>query len=230
MFDGFKSRWMIALLVGVLHRLADRHEQLQPLARRQLGIVAIFVMRHALDQLHHKIGAAVVADAGIENLGDVGMVHQGQRLPLLLEAGQHTSESRPGRMTLTAMRRCTGAVWSATQTSPMPPSPSFWRSLIAAGENAARLESRRGGLQGRLVLEGDGAYHFTASRQFAGIVVSANQHFDAAAQFRIARTEPIQDCGAFLGLGRDGFQKGGLNLFGVDRHGYLRFGASQEHA
>ena len=28
-----------------------------------------------------------------------------------------------------ATRRCTGAAWSATQTSPMPPSPSFWRSL-----------------------------------------------------------------------------------------------------
>ena len=39
------------------------------------------------------------------------------------------SESRPGRTTLTATRRCTGAAWSATQTSPMPPSPSFWRSL-----------------------------------------------------------------------------------------------------
>ena len=37
-------------------------------------------------------------------------------------------ESRPGRITLRATGRRTGSVWSATQTSPMPPSPSFWRS------------------------------------------------------------------------------------------------------
>jgi hypothetical protein len=29
-------------------------------------------------------------------------------------------ESRPGRTTVTATQRCTGAAWSATQTSPMP--------------------------------------------------------------------------------------------------------------
>ncbi len=36
-FDGLMSRWMIALLVGVLDGLADVDEQLQPLLGRDAG-------------------------------------------------------------------------------------------------------------------------------------------------------------------------------------------------
>ena len=43
--------------------------------------------RHAMDQLHDEVRAAAVRGAGIEDLGDVGMVHHGQGLPLGLEAG-----------------------------------------------------------------------------------------------------------------------------------------------
>ncbi len=45
---------MIALLVGVLHALADLHEQLEPLARRQPVPVAVLGDRHALDVLHRR--------------------------------------------------------------------------------------------------------------------------------------------------------------------------------
>ena len=43
--------------------------------------------RLARHQLHHEVGPAGVGGAGVEDLGDVGMVHQRQRLALLLEAG-----------------------------------------------------------------------------------------------------------------------------------------------
>ena len=75
------------LLVRVLHRLADRHEQLQPLARRQLIVVAVLGDRHALDQLHDEVRPAGLGGAGVEDPGDVGVVHQGQGLPLGLEPG-----------------------------------------------------------------------------------------------------------------------------------------------
>ena len=44
-------------------------------------------MRHALDQLHDEVRPAGVGRAGVEHPGDVGVVHQGQGLPLGLEAG-----------------------------------------------------------------------------------------------------------------------------------------------
>ena len=78
-----------ALLVGVLHRLADRHEQLQPLLGRQLGLVAELRQRQAVDQFHDEERLAGRCQAAVEDAGDVGMVHHRQRLPFLLEAGQH---------------------------------------------------------------------------------------------------------------------------------------------
>ena len=74
-------------LVRVLDRLADRDEQLQPLARRELVVVAVLGDRHAVDQLHDEVGPAAVGRAGVEHLGDVRVVHHRQGLPLGLEAG-----------------------------------------------------------------------------------------------------------------------------------------------
>ena len=75
------------LLVGVLDRLADRHEQLQPLARRQVVVVAVLGDRHAVDQLHDEVRAAGFRGPGVEDAGDVDVVHHRQGLPLGLEPG-----------------------------------------------------------------------------------------------------------------------------------------------
>ena len=82
-----------ALLVGVLNRLADRDEQLQPLPRGELALITESGDRHALDQLHHEEGSAGFGRSRVQDLGDVGMIHQGQRLPLGLEAGQDLAGS-----------------------------------------------------------------------------------------------------------------------------------------
>jgi hypothetical protein len=74
-------------LVGVLDRLADRHEQLQPLARRQAVVVAVLGDGHAVDQLHDEIRPAGFGGPGIEDAGDVDVVHHSQGLALGLEPG-----------------------------------------------------------------------------------------------------------------------------------------------
>ena len=81
------SRWMIPFGVRVLHRVANLHEQLQPVARRKLVLVAVLRDRHAVHQLHHEVRPARFRRAGVQHLGDVRMVHQRQRLPLGLETG-----------------------------------------------------------------------------------------------------------------------------------------------
>ena len=77
------------LLVSVLHRLADRDEQLQAGLDRQPFAVAVFGDRLAADQLHHEERLAGLGGAAVVDAGDVGVVHQGQRLPLGVEPGQH---------------------------------------------------------------------------------------------------------------------------------------------
>ena len=84
------------LLVGVLHGLADRDGQLEPLAKRQPALVAELGDRDALDQLHHEVGASLLGGAGVEHLGDVGVVHQGQRLAFRTEAGQDLAAVHAG--------------------------------------------------------------------------------------------------------------------------------------
>jgi len=76
-------------LVGVLDRLAHRYEQLQPFAHGQAVLLAVGGDRDPLDQLHHEVGPAAGGGAAVEDLGDVGVVHEGQGLPLGLEPGDH---------------------------------------------------------------------------------------------------------------------------------------------
>ena len=76
-------------LMGVLHGMADLHEQLQPLVDGQVVLVAVLGDRDAADQLHDEVRAARVGRPGIKHPGDVRVVHQRQRLPLGLEPGNH---------------------------------------------------------------------------------------------------------------------------------------------
>ena len=78
-----------ALVMGVLDRLTDWPEQLQPLLRGELAGVAELRDRDALDQLHDEAGRPLVGDAAVENLGDVGMIHESQSLPFGVEACQY---------------------------------------------------------------------------------------------------------------------------------------------
>ena len=83
-----------------------------------------------MDQLHDEVGPAGLGGAGVEDAGDVEMVHHGQGLPFGLEAGDDlTSLSMPGLMILRATARRTGLSCSAMKTMPMPPSPICCRSL-----------------------------------------------------------------------------------------------------
>ena len=57
------------------------------------------------------------------------MVHQGQRLSLLLEAGEDVGRVHAGLDELEGYAALTGTACSAIQTAPMPPSPSFCNNL-----------------------------------------------------------------------------------------------------
>ena len=183
-----------ALLVGVLHRLADRDEQRQPLARREPGPVAILGDRHALDQLHHEVGAAVGL-AGVQDLGDVGVVHQGQRLPLLIEAGEHPLGVEAGANHLdgdAALHR-RGLVGDPDLAH--APFAELLAELEAAGEDAFGQE-RRPVLPRGVGRAGVGA----AFEDAAGLPVGLEQALDAPAEGVVAAAGPVQEC-APLGPG-----------------------------
>ena len=78
-------------LVGMLNGLAGRHEQLQTLLGRKFVAITVLVDRDPLYQLHHEIRQTLFGGASVENLGDVGVIHHCQRLPLGLETRDNFS-------------------------------------------------------------------------------------------------------------------------------------------
>ena len=142
MFDGFRSRWTMpfwwacctAWQTGTNSSSRSRGDSRCP--------VAIVGDRHALDQLHHEVGAAASAVAGVEDLGDVGMIHQGQRLPLLLEAGEHPLgvEAGPNDLDGDAALHRLGLVGDPDLAH--APFAELLAELEAAGEDAFGQERR----------------------------------------------------------------------------------------
>ena len=58
-------------------------------------VVAVPGDRHAVDQLHDEVGPAGFRGPGVEDAGDVDVVHHGQGLPLGLEAGDDLPAVHP---------------------------------------------------------------------------------------------------------------------------------------
>jgi hypothetical protein len=84
------------LLVRVLHSLADSLEEFQPLLRIESVLVAVVRDRDAGDVLHHEVRVTEPGDAGVEDLGNVRVVHQRQRLTLGLESCEYLAGVHAG--------------------------------------------------------------------------------------------------------------------------------------
>src|SRR6266487_3869468 len=76
-----------AFLVRVLDGLAYLREQSEPVCRGNTFLVTKLSDLDAAHKLHDEIRPARFSRAGIEDFGDVWMVHQRQGLPLSFEAG-----------------------------------------------------------------------------------------------------------------------------------------------
>jgi hypothetical protein len=74
------------LLVRVLDAVADLVEQPQTLVGVETVLVAVPRDRNALDQLHREVRSALLRRAGVEDVGDIGVIHEGEGLALTLES------------------------------------------------------------------------------------------------------------------------------------------------
>src|SRR5262249_44282948 len=63
---------------------------------RELMLIAVFSDRNATDQLHDEVGPARLRSAAIEDVSDVRMIHQSERLPLRFEAGDDLARIHAG--------------------------------------------------------------------------------------------------------------------------------------
>jgi hypothetical protein len=77
--------------VRVLDSLADLNEEFQALAGGVSTRIAVLVNRRPVDQFHHEIGVPGFRAPAVQHVGDTGMIHQCQSLPLSFE----TSDNLP---------------------------------------------------------------------------------------------------------------------------------------
>src|SRR5262245_31101527 len=85
--EGLRSRWMTPFWWACWTAWQTGMNSSRR-ARRELVLIAELGDGDALDQLHDEVRPTGRGRAGVEDLGDVGVVHQRQRLPLRLEPGQ----------------------------------------------------------------------------------------------------------------------------------------------
>lgn len=74
-------------LMGVLDGLANLDKEVEAFCGGELVHVTVGVDGHAFDEFHHEEGTPGLGGASVQHFGDVGVIHQCQRLALSLEAG-----------------------------------------------------------------------------------------------------------------------------------------------
>ncbi len=82
-------------LVRMLDGTTNLDEQFEPLASGKMVLVAVVGDLYPAHQVHHEERPARLSGTRIQHLGDIRMVHQGQRLPLGLEASDDLSRIHP---------------------------------------------------------------------------------------------------------------------------------------
>ena len=78
-----------ALLMRMLHRTANPDRQFETGGHAQAVAVAVVGDGLTGHQFHHHVRPASFSRAGVEDLGNAGMIHHGHGLPFALEAGDH---------------------------------------------------------------------------------------------------------------------------------------------
>ena len=81
------SRWMMPFWCACWMAWQTGMNSSSRCARGQSVLVAEAGQRHAMHQFHDEVRPAGFRRAGVEDLGDVLVVHHGQGLPFGLEAG-----------------------------------------------------------------------------------------------------------------------------------------------
>lgn len=112
------------ILMGKLHRGADRSKHPQPLMDAQASLLDIVCNGSTRDVLHHQVRSAIIGDAAIQQTRDVEVVEAGQNLVLLPKRLKTKPVSIPRLTSLMASCFSKSLQRMARYTVPMPPWPT----------------------------------------------------------------------------------------------------------
>ena len=150
-----------------------------------------------LHQLHHEVGPAALGRAGIEHPGDVGVVHQGQRLPLGLEPGDDLARVHARLDDLQGHLAANRVLLLGDEDQAEPSLADLLHELVGT-------DDRAGALGDRLVILGRVRARRNILKKAARGVVGVQERFDFAAQFGVGATGLVKVRGPAIGGQLDG--------------------------
>jgi len=161
--------------MGVADRGADLQEQLQALGHRQVQVPGVVGDRLALHVVQGQVGLAVLADAGVEQAGDVGMAEAGQDLPLAVEALAQAGVAQAGAQQLQRDPALVEAVVADGQPDLAHAAFAQQPLQLVGADDLAGLGREHGGVHHRfaeeiraLVLQCQQALEFVGDRGIVG--------------------------------------------------------------
>ena len=171
------------MLVSVTNRVDDAAKQFNALADVEFPLVAPAMNRLAVNELHHEVRPSLFRHAGVEQLGNIGMIQQSENFTLLLEPGD--DEGRVGRgqnqldggLPVERFVGSLGEIDAAHATA-----PDLANEGVAT--EVAAFQLGRGERLG-----GSGCWPVEPS---GDVVASLQQTLNLLANFRLALTLPIQ--------------------------------------
>src|SRR5262249_43126885 len=128
-----------SFLVGMLYRVADRRDQFHALPHGDVVLVAKVSDGYAFDQLHHEIWQTRGGSAPVEDLRDIGVIHDGQGLPLRLEASNHLARIQPALEQLQSDPAANGLCLLGDEDDAKTPFTDLLNQLVRTNEGAGRL-------------------------------------------------------------------------------------------
>ena len=108
--------------------------------RRQAMLIAVARDGHALDQLHHEVRPPAIGGPGVEDLGDIGVVHQGQGLALGLEPGDDLLAIHAGLDDLQGHPAADGMLLLGHEDGAHAPFADLLEQLVRTDDRARTLE------------------------------------------------------------------------------------------
>jgi len=127
----------------MLDRAADVAEKRKPLLDRQPRAITVLRDRIAADQFHHEVRPPVLRRAGVEDPGDVGVIHHGQGCRSASKRAINLLAVHARLDDLEGDPRTTGSVCSAIHTSPNP-LPDLLQELVTADARVGVSKATKG--------------------------------------------------------------------------------------
>ena len=194
---GFDVAVNDALLMGVLDRMADLDEQRESLSSIELILIAVVGDSNTAHQFHHEVGAARLGCAGVQDPGNVGMVHHRQRLALGLNPGDHTAGVHAELDHLEGHPATNGLCLFGDIDHAATAFAEFLADLIVR-DHIARFLGRRSGQHRRAVW----ARGRCGLKEFSSVVVRPEQELKALTQLRILAARLVEAGWALFGWQR----------------------------